>query len=91
VAVSPPAFAQLRVPETGEPLVLARVTVPLNAVTRLSPESKTPTTGDVAKVVVPVALPTGDVVKTSWVAAPVDMAMLDELAEVKPSPVKLKV
>ena len=91
LAVSPPAFVQLRVPAAGEPLVVARVTVPLNPVTRLPPESTTPTVGDVAKVVVPIALPTGGVVMTSWVAAPVDMVMFDEAADVKPSPVKVRV
>jgi hypothetical protein len=71
VAVSPPEFVQLRVPEVGEPLVVASVTVPLNAVNRLPAESNTPTAGDVAKVVVPMALPTGDVVNANWVADPV--------------------
>ena len=33
----------------------------------------------------------GEVVKTSWVAAPVDMVMFVEAADVKPSPVKLSV
>ena len=28
---------------------------------------------------------------TSWVAAPVDMVMFDEAADVKPSPVKVRV
>ena len=86
VAVSPPAFVQLRVPAAGEPLVVARVTVPLNAVTRLPPESNTPTVGDVAKVVVPIALPTGGVVNTSWVPAPVETVMvLDTVVVSAPS------
>ena len=84
MAVSPPEFVQLRVPAAGEPLVLARVTVPLNAVTRLSPESNTPTTGDVAKVVLPMALPTGAVVNSSWVADPTASEKVLEVAPVSP-------
>jgi hypothetical protein len=85
VAVRPPAFVQLRVPEAGEPLVVARVTVPLNAVTRLLPESNTPTTGEVAKVVVPMALPLGEVVNTNWVADPVESEKVGlEVAPVSP-------
>ena len=81
---------QLRVPAAGEPLVVARVTVPLNAVTRLPPESNRPTTGDVTKVVVPTALPTGDVVNSSWVAAPVAREKGLEVAAVTPLLVALR-
>ena len=84
MAVSPPAFVQLRDPAAGEPLVLAKVTDPLKAVTWLLPESNTPTTGDVAKLVVPMALPTGEVVNTSWVAEPVASEKVLEVAEVSP-------
>ena len=59
-------------------------------VTTLPPESSTLTTGWALKATPFVELP-GDVVNTSWVAAPVDMVMFDEAAEVKPSPVKVRV
>ena len=91
MAVSPPAFVQLSVPAVGEPLVVARVTDPLNVVTRLLPESNTPTTGEVVKVLVPMALPTGDVVNTSWVAAPVASEKVVEVAPLTPLEVALRV
>ena len=70
---------------------MARVTVPLNPVTRLPPESNRPTTGDVAKVVVPMALPIGDVVNTSWVAEPVASEKVGlEVAPVSPLEVALR-
>jgi hypothetical protein len=58
--------------------------------TTLPPESSTLTTGWALKAMPLVELP-GDVVNTSWVADPVDMVMLVEAAEVKLSPVKVRV
>ena len=58
--------------------------------TTLPPESSTLTTGWALKATPFVELP-GDVVNTSWVAAPVDTVMLVEAAEVKPSPLKVRV
>ena len=84
-------FVQLRVPVVGEPLVVARVTVPLNAVNKFPPESNTPTAGDVANVVLPMALPTGDVVNANWVAAPVESEKVLEVAPLSPLEAALKV
>ena len=58
--------------------------------TTLPPESSTLTTGWALKATPLVELP-GDVVNTSWVAAPVETVMLVEAAEVKLSPVKVRV
>ena len=58
--------------------------------TTLPPESSTLTTGWALKAAPLVELP-GEVVNTSWVAAPVDMVMFDEAAEVKVSPLKVRV
>ena len=51
--------------------------------TTLPPESSTLTTGWVAKATPLVELP-GEVVKTSWVADPVDSEMLVEVAAGQP-------
>ena len=57
----------------------------------MPPESSTLTTGWVARAAPLFAVAEGSVVMTSWVAAPVDMVMFDEAADVKPSPVKVRV
>ena len=59
-------------------------------VTTLPPESSTWTTGWAAKATPLVELP-GDVVNASLVAAPVDIVMPFEAADVKVSPVKVRV
>ena len=59
-------------------------------VTTLPPESSTLTTGWVENAA-PEAAATGWVEKSSCVAAPVVTVMFDEAADVKPSPLKVKV
>ena len=72
--------------------VIVAVAVPeLTVVTTLPPESSTLTTGWVPRAAPLSSVDPGSVVMTSWVAAPVDMVMFDEAAEVKPSPVKVRV
>ena len=71
------------------PELIVAVMVP-EALTTLPPESSTLTTGWPVRAE-PLAAPEGWVVMTSWVAAPVDMVMFDEAAEVKVSPVKVRV
>ena len=63
----------------------------LTEVTTLPPESSTWTTGWVARAAPEFAVLEGWVVMTSWVAAPVETVMLVEAAEVKLSPVKVRV
>ena len=72
------------------PVLIVAVMVPEALVTTLPPESSTLTTGWPVRAE-PLAAPEGGVVMTSWVAAPVDMVMFDEAADVKPSPVKVRV
>ena len=62
-----------------------------SVVTTLPPESSTWTTGWVARAAPLASVVLGEVAMTSWVAAPVDTVMVLDAAEVKPSPVKVKV
>ena len=80
-AMEPPAPEAIDAPAVPE----------LTEVTTLPPESSTLTTGWVARAAPELAVLEGWVVMTSWVAAPVDIVMLVEAAEVKPSPVKVRV
>ena len=73
------------------PLVKLAVTVDESVVTTLPPESSTLTTGWVARAAPLLAVVLGSVVMTSLVADPVDTVMLVEAAEVKPSPLKVRV
>ena len=73
------------------PEIVAEAVPELTEVTTLPPESSTLTTGWVPRAAPLFAVAEGSVVMTSWVAAPVDMVMFDEAAEVKPSPVKVRV
>ena len=74
------------------PLAIDALAVPeLTEVTTLPPESSTLTTGWVARAAPLASVLEGWVVMTSLVAAPVDIVMLVEAAEVKPSPVKVRV
>ena len=71
------------------PELIVAVMVP-EALTTLPPESSTLTTGWPVRAE-PLAAPEGWVLMTNWVAAPVDIAMFDEAADVKPPPVKVRV
>ena len=73
------------------PLVKLAVTVDELVVTTLPPESSTWTTGWVARAAPLASVVLGSVAMTSWVAAPVDIVMFVEMAELKPSPVKVRV
>ncbi len=66
--VGNPVFEHASVPAPG-PELTARVTLPVS-LTTLPLASSTLTTGEVVKFVPSVTLPTGSVVKTSWLAAP---------------------
>ena len=83
----PPAAIEPPAPEA----IVALAVPELTEVTTLPPESSTLTTGWVARAAPLFAVAEGSVVMTSWVAAPVDMVMFDEAADVKPSPVKVRV
>ena len=82
----PPAAMEPPAPEA-----IVALAVPELTETTLPPESSTLTTGWVPRAAPLFAVDEGSVVMTSWVAAPVDMVMFDEAAEVKPSPVKVRV
>ena len=56
----------------------------------MPPESSTVTTGCALKATPLLELP-ATCLNTSWVAAPVEIVMLVEAADVKPSPVKVRV
>ena len=76
---------------TRAPLVKLAVTVDESVVTTLPPESSTWTTGWMPRAAPELAVVEGSVAMTSLVAAPVEMVMLVEAADVKPSPVKVRV
>ena len=83
VALSPPH-------DDNVPALGTSVIVWVEVVTTLLPESSTLTTGWVVSAA-PDAPAAGWVVKTSWVAVPVETVMPFEAAEVKPPPVKVRV
>ena len=71
------------------PEVMVAVTVEPSPVTTLPPESSTLTTGWVASAAPLLSVVEPGVVMTSWVGAPVAMAMLAEATELTESPVKV--
>ena len=83
----PPAAMEPPAPEAIDALAVPELT----EVTTLPPESSTWTTGWVARAAPEFAVLEGSVVMTSLVADPVDMVMFVEAADVKPSPVKVRV
>ena len=88
---TPLAAASVGFVSDTPPLVKLAVTVDESVVTTLPPESSTLTTGWVARATPLASVVLGSVVMTRWVAAPVETVMVLDTAEVKPSPVKVKV
>ena len=84
---TPPEMPVVAFVTDPAPVAIAAVRIPAAVVTTFPPESSTVTTGWVESSV-PLVAPPGWVVMTSWVAAPVAMAIAAESSDEKPSPEK---